>query len=160
MGEGITIYGLHTARPNKASLRIKAVFAERKRKGYYSTLPFSIGSVGADVERYASSRGIKLASRDIYISQKFFAHSQRSQKGTLRVTQKDIADFPTRKRYMHKYFDGEAFIYTDYKVKFIVYSNYRLKLAKGKTRVVNLVTAGKVTDVNEFKNKRYERVEK
>jgi len=150
------MHGLKTARPNKASARIKAVFAAQEKSGYYRTPSFRIGSVGADVSRFAASHGIKLASRDIYISQKFFAHSRREQKGTLRVSQKDISDFPARKRYMHKYYDGEIFVYTDYKIKFIVHPNYRLKLPNGKRRVVNLITAGKVTDKNEFKQKKYE----
>lgn len=63
---------------------------------------------------------------------------------------------------MHKYFDGEAFIFTDYKVKFVVHPNYAMKVkgisGKETIRRINLITAGKVTDANEFKLSKYKKI--
>lgn len=59
---------------------------------------------------------------------------------------------------MKKFWDGDAFVYTDYKVKFIVKPNYSLKMRNGKKEVVNLVTAGKVTDKKEFLLTKYEKI--
>lgn len=58
---------------------------------------------------------------------------------------------------MDLYFDGEKFIYTDYKAKFIVHPNYEMKIKGKKTKKVNLVTAGKVTDPKEFKMKKIQK---
>jgi hypothetical protein len=170
MGEGILMTGrgrtaaggrgMRAGMPvNRASQRIKGVYAEIKKNGYTRTQPFSIGSIGEDVKRFAKARGITLASRDIYVNARFLSHSQRPSKGAKRVTKKDITDFPVTKRRMSKYWDGSAFVFTDYKIKFIVNPNYELKINR-KTKVkVCLVTAGTVTDPNEFTRlKKYERV--
>lgn len=59
---------------------------------------------------------------------------------------------------MDLFYDGSAFIYTDYKAKFIVHPNYAIKYSGKKTRRVNFITAGKVTDKEEFKLEKYKRV--
>lgn len=120
--------------------------------------PFSVGAVGRDVERFAKSHAITLGSKDIYISKKFFFHSQRGTKGDLRVSMADLINFPKKKRYMAKFYDGEAFIYTDFEVKFIIHPNYKLKMRNGHKMTVNLITAGKVTNKREFNIDRYERI--
>lgn len=144
---------------NRASQRIKAVYAEIKRNGYTKTQPFSIGSIGEDVKRFAKAKGIRLASKEIYVNAKFLSHSQRPSKGAKRVTKKDITDFPVTKRKMSKYWDGRAFIFTNHKIKFIVNPNYELKINRKSKMKVCLVTAGTVTDQNEFsKLRKYEKV--
>lgn len=170
MGEGILMAGRGRAAAgsrgtragmpvNRASQRIRGVYAEIKKNGYTRTQPFSIGSVGEDVKRFAARKGIALASKDIYVNARFLSHSQRASKGTKRVTKKDIMDFPVTKRKMSKYWDGDAFVFTNGKIKFIVNPNYELKINR-KTKVkVCLVTAGTVADPNEFTRlKKYEKV--
>ena len=83
----------------------------------------------------------------------------------LAVSAKDFEDFPYKRRHMDLYWDGDGFIYTDNKVKFIVKPNYEIKIKterEGKkhetVKRVCLVTAGKVRNKNDFKNKRYERI--
>ena len=53
---------------------------------------------------------------------------------------------------MDLYYDGDSFIYTDYKSKFIVSPNKPIKIDGRKLEKVNFVTAGKVTDPTEFEN--------
>ena len=144
---------------NRASQRIKGIFAEIKKNGYTRTQPFSIGSIGEDVKRFAKARGIVLASREIYVNARFLSHSQRESKGPKRVTQKDIINFPVTKRKMDKFWDGEAFVFTDYKKKFIVNPNYEIKINRKIKTKVCLVTAGTVTDPSEFTRlKKYEKI--
>lgn len=107
---------------------------EIKRNGYTRQSPIQIGRIGADVERFATSNGIDLGTRQIYLSSKAISHIFREAKGILRIKPKDLLDFPTTKNKMHKYYDGEAFVFTDYKVKFIIKHGYTLKLRSGKKK--------------------------
>ena len=64
---------------------------------------------------------------------------------------------------MDLYWDGDGFIYTDYKIKFIVKPNYEIKIKKYSKRHITarkvcLITAGVVTDSNEFKRREYQKV--
>lgn len=157
-GDGGAFYGLRLQKPNKASKRIAKMFDEVDKNGYTRDEPFSIGKVDAAVRRFAASRGIPLGDGDIYISPKFIAHALRESKGDKRVARSQIINFPTTKRYMHVYYDGEAFIYTDYNIKFIIKPNYRVKTHSGPKRVTNMITAGAVTSREEFELKKYERI--
>ena len=73
-------------------------------------------------------------------------------------SEQDIIEFPEKRKNMDLFYDGNAYIYTDYRNKFIINPNYELKIGKGKVMKVNFVTAGKVTDPSEFSNPRYRRV--
>lgn len=94
---------------------------------------------------YTTKNNISLASKSMYMSPRFIAHATRPSKTKkgLALTDKDFLNFPTSRRAMDLYFDGEKFIYTDYKAKFIVHPNYEMKIKGKKTKKVNLVTAGK-----------------
>lgn len=131
---------------------------ERETQGFSRIKPFSIGRIGADVERYARLNGIQLGSNTIMFSYKFVAHALRESKGDKRVSKNDIVNFPINKNKMDKYYDGECFIFTDYKVKFIVHPNYELKMTNGKRLKANIITAGKVTDATEFELPKYDRI--
>ncbi len=141
-----------------AARRINAVLVEIRKNGFSTSPSFSIGGIGADVKRFAKREGITLGSDDIYISRKFLTHAMRASKGRRRVAQKDIIDFPMRKRYMKRYYDGKVFVFTDYRTKFIIRPNYEIKLPNGEKRVANLITAGKVTNREEFKLKKYRKI--
>lgn len=59
---------------------------------------------------------------------------------------------------MDLFYDGKAFVYTDYKAKFVIHPNYEIKLPDGRKRKVNFITATKVTDVREFRLPKYKKV--
>lgn len=145
-------------RLNKASNRIQKMLDEMRRKGYITSPPIQIGRIGADVERFAYANGINLGSRQIYLSAKSVSHIFRKAKGTLQIHKSDLKRFPIIKNRMSKYYDGEAFIFTDYRVKFIIKPGYKLKLRNGRKEVVNLITAGRVTDRNEFLKREYVKI--
>lgn len=75
------------------------------------------------------------------------------------VSEKDLADFPKKRKKMDLYYDSikRNFIYTDGKAKYVVHPNYRLTLPDGKSKVVNFITAS-VTDGKEFNQRNYTKI--
>lgn len=57
------------------------------------------------------------------------------------------------------FFDGECFIYTNGRSKFIVHPNYEIKISRDKFKVINFITATKAKDKKEFNGKRYIKIE-
>lgn len=144
-----------------ASDKIKKVIRDLKSpKGYSSQKPFAIGLVEKRMENFVSDNNIELSSKSIYMSTKSITHAIRKSKGEkgLAVTGKDLIDFPAKRRSMDLFFDGKSFIYTDYKTKYIIHPNYKMKIDRNKTSKVNFVTASKVKDPTEFKLKKYTKV--
>ena len=60
---------------------------------------------------------------------------------------------------MNLYFDGECFIYTNGRSKFIVHPNYEIKICCDKFKVINFITATKVKVPAEFTIKKYTKIE-
>ena len=60
---------------------------------------------------------------------------------------------------MDLYYDGECFIYTNGRSKFIIHPNHEIKICRGKVKVVNFITATKVKDPVEFTIKKYVKIE-
>ena len=109
---------------------------------------------------YANKNGIPLAGKNVYMGSKSISHSMRDskrQKG-LAVSEGDLVSFPISRRKMELFYDGGSFIYTDRRTKYIIHPNYVIKSKNGKGRKVVFVTAGKVTDPNEFDNPKYKKV--
>lgn len=109
---------------------------------------------------HAKSNNIDLAGVSIYMSPRSLGHARRNNKVAdgKAVDINRIAKFPKTKSKMDLYWDGECYIYTDYINKFIAHPSYEMKISHNKTRKVAFVTAGKVTDVNEFRIARYKKV--
>jgi len=143
-----------------ASEKIRSVIREIRQNGFSKAAPFSIGKVEQRMQRFASANNITIPSKDVYMSVKGITHAMRDskQKKGLAVSARELADFPKKRRYMDLYYDGEVFIYTNGKSKFILNPNYEMKISKTKRQKVNFITATKVTDKNEFNGKRYIRV--
>lgn len=144
-----------------ASDKIKKVIRDLKSpKGYSSQKPFSIGLVEKRMSNFASENGIELSSKSVYMSTKSITHAIRKTKGEkgLTVKGKDLIDFPSKRRSMDLFYDGKSFVYTDYKTKYIIHPNYKMKIDRKKISKVNFVTAGRVADPNEFKLKKYIKV--
>lgn len=143
-----------------ARAKIRAMLFDIRNDGYSKKLPFSIGRVEKRMAEFANNNGIVLASKSVYFSSERISHSLRDSKKAkgLALSDKDFLDFPIRRKTMDLFYDGESFIYTDYAAKFIIHPNYKLKIKRKKTAIVNLVTAGKVLDKNEFKMGKYKKI--
>jgi len=163
MGEGICIYGHEPTR-----IKIRDVLIEYKSKGFTTIQPFAIGRIERRMAKYAENNRIELGSKSIYFTAKAIAHTNRQtkEKKGLAITANDFEDFPYARKSMDLFWDGDAFIYTDYKVKFIISPNYeikiKLKTKNGKKHIkkkkVCLVTAGRVSDTSEFTLPKYRKV--
>lgn len=145
---------------NGARAKIRAVLADIRHNGFSKMQPFSIGRVERRMQDYASQNDITLASKSVYMSSHSIAHSTRDNKKTkgLAPSDKDLIDFPIKRRSMDLFYDGDKFVYTDYRTKFIVHPNYELKIKGIKTQKVNFVTAGKVTNPSEFRLPKYKKI--
>lgn len=61
---------------------------------------------------------------------------------------------------MSVYYDIETrrYTYTDYKNKFVLEPNQKVKLANGRVYAVTLVTATKMRDSKEFNMRKYKKI--
>lgn len=143
-----------------AEQKILAVFDSIKRRGYSTARPFSVGHVERRMRDFAKANNIEIAEGDMYMSVKGLTHARRGTKirDGIDVSEKDLAEFPSKRNQMDLFYDGSKFIYTDYKNKFIIHPNYTLRMESGKIKKVNFITAGKVKDVKDFNNTRYIKV--
>ena len=139
---------------------ILRIIEDIRRDGFSKVLPFSIGKVENRMSIFAKENNIELASDDIYMSSKQIAHSMRDSKASkgLVVSDKDLADFPMNRTQMDLFYDGECFIYTDYKSKFVLHPNYEMKIDRNKVRKVNFITTSSVSDGEEFKMQKYQKI--
>ncbi len=139
--------------PYTAAQKIRDIYADIHLYGYSRRPAFAFGRVEKRMSEHAAANGITLGSRSMYMSPKSLSHARRGNKerAGLVLSIADIATFPKARRKMDLYFDGESYIYTDYKSKFIIHPNYVLKTGKGKSRKVAFITAGKAnqTEFND-----------
>lgn len=151
----------HQVRMNgKASDKIKSVLKEISQHGYSRRSPFSVGHVEGRMKKFSKENGIDIADGDLYMTVKSLSHATRATKERDKktVSKKDIANFPQKRNSMDLFYDGKAFIYTDYRNKYIVHPNYEMKFEGGKKKKVNFITATKVTDRNEFRLPKYTKI--
>ena len=60
---------------------------------------------------------------------------------------------------MDLYYDGECFIYTNGRSKFVIHPNYKMKICRDYVQVVNYITATKAKDPAEFTLLKYIKIE-
>ena len=153
--------GIETPKSGASARRIRDMYADIKLFGYSSRRPFAFGRVEKRMQEFAERNGITLASKSIYIGPHSIAHTLRDKKvqSGNSVPIGELIKFPKSRRSMDLYFDRDAFVYTDYKYKYIIHPSYTIKLSSGRVKKVNFITATKVKDRSEFLQKRYQKVE-
>lgn len=136
---------------------ITKVLDEISQKGFSSVQPFSIGKIEKRMAVFARINDVILGGDELYMSAKQLQHSMRASKGAkgLVVSKEDLISFPSRRFAMELYYDGQCFIYTDGKSKYIVHPNYTMKISREIVKKVNFITASRRVDKNEFNGKRY-----
>ena len=109
-----------------ASEIIRNIFADIEKYGYSQQPPFIIGAVEDRMKKYADENDIELGSSDIYMSSHSLAHAEREHKINIgkAVSKEDIIAFPMTRHNMDMSFDGDAFIFTDGRAKFVIHPNY------------------------------------
>lgn len=111
--------------------------------------PMNIGNIPSSIKDYALRNNIKIESDSMYITTKGIEHSLREKKverGSA-VTKEEIADFIKNKGSMAQFYDKNRgdFVFATETAKFIVTPNYTLKIGKQKTKVVNYITATRIS---------------
>lgn len=146
---------------NSIESQIATVLSDIHLKGYSSAQPFSIGKVEQRMLLFAQANTVTLASDELYMSAKQLQHCMRASKNAkgLVVADVDLIGFPQNRFQMDLYYDGECFIYTDGKSKFIVHPNYQMKVSREIVKLVNFITATRRTDKKEFNGKRYIKIQ-
>ena len=140
---------------------IAIVLTDIRVKGYSTQQPFIIGEVEERMTCFAQENDITLGCGHLYMSAKQLQHSMRLSKSQkdLVVEESELIAFPMSRYTMDLYYDGECFIYTNGRSKFIVHPNYEIKVSRDKYKVVNFITATKAKDKKEFNGKRYIKIE-
>ena len=135
-----------------AAQKIKTVLSDLRQTGISKAHPFSVGHVEKRMRDYAKNNGVDIAEGDLYMTVKSITHAIREAKKRDKkaISRNQLLRFPSQRNKMDLYYDGKAFVYTDYKAKFVIHPNYELKLPNGRKRKVNFITATKVVDTKEF----------
>ena len=146
--------------------RIRDAFDMIARKR--SPHAFAVGKNEQRMIDHAEEKGITLGSEELYYTAKALSHPVRDSKQEvgLALPKEDYVNFPSQRAGMRLYWDSEgggAYVYTDFKKKFIVKPNQEIKVRdangkRSKIKSVCLITGGKVTDKSEFNKTNYERV--
>lgn len=145
---------------NSAQRKIQRWIYELHTKGFIGGKNISIGRIEPRMRKYAEDNKIQLASGHLYMGPRSVAHALRVSKiaKEIAVPEMAIVAFAKSRRNMDLFWDGESFIYTDYENKFIIHPNYSIKVYGHRERKVNFVTAGKVSEYDEFDNPKYKKV--
>ncbi len=140
---------------------IAIVLSDIRIKGFSTQLPFEIGKVEERMLLFAKRNGIVLGCNSIYMTAKQIKHSMRPSKyqKDLAVDEAELISFPKKRFSMDLYYDGECFVYTNGRSKFIVHPNYEIKISRDKFKVINFITATKIRDKKEFNGKKYVKIE-
>lgn len=138
---------------NSVRNKISRIYRELESIGYSKIKDFAAGLNEKRMRDFAEINNIELPTKSFYIGVKSLSHARRATKirDNKAVSVVDIAEFPSRRKKMNLYYDGAAFVYTDYRNKFIINPSYENKNGR---RVV-FVTATRVTDPNEFNLPKY-----
>lgn len=129
-----------------ASEIISNIFADIEKCGYSRQKPFIIGAVEDRMKKYAEENNIELGSSDVYMSSHSLSHSEREHKVSIgkAVPKEEIIAFPMTRHNMDMSYDGNAFIFTDGKAKFVIHPNYSIKIDRKRVKKVVFITATQV----------------
>jgi hypothetical protein len=121
-----------------ASETIRKIFSDIEQYGFSRQTPFVIGAVEERMKKYAEEHKIELGSLDVYMSSHSLSHAEREHKVIVgkAVSKEDIIAFPITRHKMEMSFDGEAFIFTDGRAKYVIHPNYEIKLERKRTKKV------------------------
>lgn len=129
-----------------ASEIIRKIFADIEKYGYSRQKPFIIGTVEDRMKKYAEENNIELGSFDVYMSSHSLSHSEREHKVSIgkAVPKEDIIAFPMTRHKMDMVYDGDAFIFTDGKAKYVIHPNYAIRIDRKREKRVVFITATQI----------------
>ena len=139
---------------------ISSVLEDIRQKSYSCIQPFVVGDVEERMKQFALENGISLGGDELYTSAKQLQHCLCASKGVkgLAVDDADLISFPKARFQVDLYYDGECFIYTEKRSKFIIHPNYKMKIRRDLVTQVNFITATRVKDPAEFTLPKYQKI--
>ena len=162
-GEPIFMFRLHNATTKIRGLisRIK----QRRELGIKenpSAKPFSVGRIEKRMADYARENNIELASKSLYMSDERLSHALRKSKRDAGKTANEdaLAEFPQKRYKMKLYYEtkSKTFVYHDNVNKYVIHPNYEIRSKEYKGKNVIMITASKLTDINEFRMQKYKEI--
>ncbi len=123
------------------------------KNGYHSSReaqmpPLNIGRIPSAIIEYANKNKVDLDPNDIYITTKGIEHTLRESKVSkgIAVTVDELVDFVKNRNDYAIYYDPAMsdFIFATSKAKFIVRSNYKMKVNKEKVSTLNYISATRI----------------
>lgn len=145
---------VHQRVANLASKRLRNILEEKLRNGYSrDTNNFKFGKLSTNVvNKFEELTGITIQNRDMYTGQKALFHHRGGQKADSdkETSYEDIINMPKNIGNMDVYIHTGALIFTDYRNKFVLQPNQKIKIGKDKIIVTNHVSSSKVKDASDF----------
>ncbi len=144
----------------KPSELISEVISHLKDGKALSPLPFQVADVESRMKTYATANNITLGSDKLSMSPKQIQHALRDNKAEdgKTITNEEMISFPSRIGNMDLYYDSKKknFVYTDGRAKSIIHPNYKVKSTG---HYVNFITASRITNMQEFSQDKYTKIE-
>lgn len=137
-----------------ASERLSKIIADKKRDGFTrDNVQFKFGTLpNLLADKYEKMTGEKIENKDMYTGASSLLHhrgGQKAEKGK-ETPLEDISTMPMRIMSMDVFVYKNSLVFTDYKNKFVLKPNQRVKTEDGKIIVTNHVSSSKLKDKNVF----------
>lgn len=138
----------------KAATRLRKIIEDKALNGFTKdAIQFKFGTLSSVLaERYQELTGTRIINRDMYTGASSLFHhrgGEKADKGK-ETPLEDIANMPINIGAMDVYIHSGAIVFTDYKNKFVLQPNQKVKINREKTIVTNHLSSSRVKDKNSF----------
>lgn len=138
----------------EATARLKKILEEKEEKGYSTDANnFKFGRLSSIAARkFEELTGIAIQNKDMYTGQKALFHHRGGDKAEAgkEADLEDIIQMPMNIGKMDVFVHTGALVFTDYKNKYVVQPNQKVKINREKVIVTNHVSSSKVKDASDF----------
>lgn len=137
-----------------ATKRLQNIIEDKNKQGFTrDNVQFKFGTLPASLaKKYEKITGEKIENRDMYTGASSLFHhrgGQKAEKGK-ETTLEDIASMPMRISSMDVFVYKNSLVFTDYRNKYVLKPNQRIKTEDGRDIVVNHVSNSKLKDKDIF----------
>lgn len=145
---------IHERIASKAVVRLRKIIDDKERDGFTKdATQFKFGTLSRGLaEKYQELTGTKIINRDMYTGASSLFHhrgGEKADKGK-ETPLEDIANMPINIGAMDVFLFKNEIIFTDYKNKYVLKPNQRVKTENGRIIVTNHVSNSKVKDMDLF----------
>lgn len=145
---------VHKRIASNAVARLRRIINDKERDGFTrDATQFKFGTLSNTLaKKYQEVTGIKIINRDMYTGASSLFHHRGGNKAEngKETSFEDIANMPMNIGTMDVYVHSGAIVFTDYKNKFVLQPNQKVKINREKTIVTNHLSSSRVKDKNAF----------